>query len=113
MLTSSSSSCRLCGHPITTQALSLRALPVCNRFTRDGQVERPITLDIVECDTCRLVQLNEVPPPDALVPTVPWIRYREPEGHLDAAVEELLSLRPQASSVLGTGPFESPLLGRL
>ena len=113
MLTRSSPGCRLCGQPITRQALSLGALPVCNRFTHDGDVERPITLDIVECDTCQLVQLNEVPHPDALVPTVPWIRYREPEGHLDALVEELLWLKPGAGTVLGTGPFESPLLSRL
>jgi len=113
MLTRSSSGCRLCGQPITTQALSLGALPVCNRFASDGEVERRIVLDIVECDTCQLVQLREVPPPETLVPAVPWIRYREPEGHLDALVEQLLSLKPQARAVLGTGPFESPLLDRL
>jgi len=113
MPTRSSSACRLCGQPITTQALSLGALPVCNRFTRGGHVDRRMPLDIVECDTCRLVQLREAPQPDALVPIVPWIRYREPEGHLDALVGELLSLNPRAGTVLGTGPFESPLLGRL
>lgn len=108
-----SSSCRLCGQPITTQALSFSALPVCNRFTPDGRVEHRMTLDVVECDTCRFVQLREAPPPDALVPRVPWIRYREPEGHLDALAGELLALRPGARNVLGTGPFEQPLLSRL
>ena len=107
------SSCRLCGQPISAQALPLGALPVCNRFTRESRVDLRIPLDIVECDTCQLVQLRDVPPPDKLVPEVPWIRYREPEGHLDALVGELLSLRPQAGTVFGTGPFEAPLLGRL
>ncbi|WP_316204923.1 class I SAM-dependent methyltransferase [Bradyrhizobium sp. SZCCHNS3004] len=113
MPTRSSSSCRLCGQPITTQALSFSALPVCNRFTPDGRVEHRMTLDIVECDTCRLVQLREAPPSDTLVPTVPWIRYRELEGHLDVLAGELLALRPEARNVLGTGPFEQPLLSRL
>ncbi|GLH77358.1 D-mycarose 3-C-methyltransferase [Bradyrhizobium sp. SSBR45G] len=72
-----------------------------------------MTLDIVECETCQLVQLGEAPPPEALVPTVPWIRYREPEGHLDALVEQLVGLRPHARRALGTGPFEQPLLTRL
>lgn len=113
MPTRSLSGCRLCGQPITSQALSLGVLPVCNRFARDGHVELRVPLDIVECDTCQLVQLREVPPPDILVPKVPWIRYREPEGHLDALVGKLLSLKPQAGTILGTGPFEAPLLGRL
>lgn len=72
-----------------------------------------MTLDIVECETCQLVQLGEAPPPEALVPTVPWIRYREPEGHLDSLVEQLLDLRPLARRALGTGPFEQPFLARL
>ncbi|WP_315798950.1 class I SAM-dependent methyltransferase [Bradyrhizobium sp. SZCCHNRI3043] len=113
MSTGPRSGCRLCGQPISTQALPLGELPVCNRFARENHVQLRITLDIVACDTCQLVQLREPPPPDVLVPEVPWIRYREPEGHLDALVGELLSLKPRACTALGTGPFEGPLLGRL
>ncbi|WP_315782729.1 class I SAM-dependent methyltransferase [Bradyrhizobium sp. SZCCHNPS1003] len=113
MSTGPRSGCRLCGQPISTQALPLGELPVCNRFARENHVQLRITLDIVACDTCQLVQLHEPPPPDVLVPEVPWIRYREPEGHLDALVGELLSLKPRACTALGTGPFEGPLLGRL
>ncbi|WP_257168464.1 methyltransferase domain-containing protein [Bradyrhizobium sp. SRS-191] len=107
------SGCRLCGQQISTPALPLGALPVCNRFARESAGALRIPLDIVACETCQLVQLREAPQPEQLTPEVPWIRYREPEGHLDALTGELLSLRPQASTVLGTGPFEAPLLGRL
>ncbi|CCD83631.1 putative S-adenosyl-L-methionine (SAM)-dependent methyltransferase [Bradyrhizobium sp. ORS 285] len=107
------SGCRLCSEPIATPALPLGALPICNRFARESGAAFRITLDVVACETCQLVQLREVPPPASLTPEVPWIRYREPEGHLDALTAELLSLKPQASTVLGTGPFEAPLLARL
>jgi SAM-dependent methyltransferase len=105
--------CRLCGQAVITPALSLGRLPVCNRFTKTGEVGTLVDLDIVECETCQLIQLREAPPIDALVPELPWIRYREPEGHLDALVEVLLALRPKARSALGTGPFEQPLLSRI
>ena len=80
---------------------------------RTGKVGTLVDLDIVECETCQLIQLREAPPIDALVPQLPWIRYREPEGHLDALVEALLAFRPEARTALGTGPFEQPLLSRL
>jgi hypothetical protein len=105
--------CRLCGRIVGTPALSLGRLPVCNRFTNTGEVGTLVDLDIVECEACQLIQLREAPPIDALIPDLPWIRYREPEGHLDALVETLLGLRPQARKALGTGPFEQPLLSRL
>jgi SAM-dependent methyltransferase len=57
--------------------------------------------------------LREAPAIDALTPRLPWIRYREPEGHLDALARELLALHPSARSALGIGPFEQPLLSRL
>ena len=47
------------------------------------------------------------------MPALPWIRYREPEGHLESLAGELLALRPNARTALGTGPFEQPLLQRL
>jgi len=107
--------CRLCGAANNAHALSLGGVPVCNGFGfgQNRQVDRLIELDIVECERCQLIQLREPPPQEVLTPRVPWIRYREPEGHLDALVEELGALRPAAGTALGTGPFEQPLLSRL
>jgi SAM-dependent methyltransferase len=106
-------SCPLCRQVVGARALSLGRLPVCNRFTRTGKVDTLVDLDIVECETCQLVQSRESPPVSALMPQLPWIRYREPDGHLDAVVEALLAFRPEARTALGTGPFEQPLLSRL
>lgn len=106
--------CRLCGEVINAPSLSLGRLPVCNDFRKESEAsERVVDLDVVECQACRLIQLRKTPAVDVLTPRLPWIRYREPEGHLDALVEELLALRPNARTAFGTGPFEHPLLSRL
>jgi SAM-dependent methyltransferase len=109
----SSFKCRLCGHAVNTASLSLGRLPVCNRFERTADVGTLADIDVVECETCQLIQLRETPPIDVLAPRLPWIRYREPERHLDAVADAVLDLRPQARRALGTGPFEQPLLARL
>jgi SAM-dependent methyltransferase len=106
------SQCRLCGEKISAPSLLLGRLPFCNRFERTAASNMLADLDVVECEACQLIQLRETPTIDALTPRLPWIRYREPEGHLDALVETLRSLRPDARTVLGTGPFEQPLLTR-
>jgi SAM-dependent methyltransferase len=105
--------CRMCGLAIDMQPLSLGRVPVCNDFSRNGTVDRIVALDVVACESCQLIQLREIPPLATLTPKLPWIRYREPEGHLDALAGELLALRPNAKTALGTGPFEQPLLSRL
>src|ERR1700722_12253911 len=105
--------CRLCNHAVIAPALSLGRLPVCNRFERAADVGTLADIDVLECDTCQLIQLRETPPVDVLAPRLPWIRYREPEGHLDAVADVVLDLRPPARRALGAGPFEQPLLARL
>jgi Methyltransferase domain/Putative zinc binding domain/C-methyltransferase C-terminal domain len=105
--------CRLCGWPISRAALSLGTLPVCNDFGRTPGIRRTAALDVVECERCQLIQLREAAPVDVLMPRVPWIRYREPEAHLDVLIGELRARRPEARTALGAGPFEQPLLSRL
>jgi SAM-dependent methyltransferase len=96
-----------------TSTLSLGRVPVCNGFGRTAAADRWLDLDVVECASCGLVQLREVPAPAMLMPRLPWIRYREPDAHLDELVADVLSQRPDARRALGTGPFEQPLLSRL
>src|SRR5581483_8352795 len=101
--------CRLCGESIDAPSLSLGCTPVCNDFKTTNAPGRVVDLDVVECATCRLIQLREAPL-DTITRRLPWIRYREPEGHLDALIESVHALRPDALNALGTGPFEQPLL---
>jgi hypothetical protein len=105
--------CRLCGGAFDGADLDLGEVPICNRFTHDGGCGRH-PLSMTACRSCGLIQLRQVPRPEAVTPLLPWIRYNEPDQHLDAAVARLLGLleRPPRR-VLGTGPFDQPLLDRL
>jgi len=107
------SECRLCEHAVTTPFLTLGRVPACNRFSRIAGVTAEIDLEIMACETCQLIQLRDAPPPTTLMSRLPWIRYQEPEAHLDELTAELLAVRPNARTALGTGPFEQPLLSRL
>lgn len=98
---------------MTARGLALGFIPICNRFSSVRGVDAATNLTLVECTSCGLIQLNDPPPPTALTPRLPWIHYREPEGHLDALAGELLALRPLVRTALGAGPFEQPLLSRL
>lgn len=105
--------CRLCRNPVKTPALAIGPIPICNGFSKIPGTSSKISLNVVECETCQLVQLREMPASGAVIPQVPWIRYREPEDHLDALTAELLEIVPQARTAIGTGPFDRPLLSRL
>ena len=102
--------CCLCRQPISTPALSIGPVPISNRFRPAPAEDYRISLDVVECETCRLIQLRRTAPIDELVPRLPWIRYREPEGHLNDLIGTILAMLPNARSLLGAGPFEQPLI---
>ncbi len=103
--------CRSCGAVLSGAKLDLGPLPASNRFTvRAGRPEtHPLIVRV--CESCGLVQLERPAPPSFVVPRVPWIRYREPDAHLDDVVERLREIRP--GTVLATGPFDAPLTDRL
>jgi SAM-dependent methyltransferase len=106
--------CRLCGHAFEGPVLDLGSVPVCNHFT-ESRVERPTyPLLIACCCRCGLTQLVQAPPLEAIMPRAPWIRYNEPEDHLDDLVSRLLARYHCVPKLaIGVGPFEHPLLDRL
>jgi SAM-dependent methyltransferase len=83
-----------------TPLLDFEPQPICNRFpaTRDEKEALfPLALEIEK--ESGLLRLATPPPMEELCPRVDWIRYNEPEGHLDAAVEWVIAeaaLRPAA-----------------
>ena len=106
--------CRLCGEPLTEDGLTVQQVPVCNRFTASQAAAERYDLRLDQCVRCQLIQLREAPAISTVTPNLSWIKYREPEGHLDSVVEHLLSAHcATAGSAFGVGPFDQTLLDRL
>jgi SAM-dependent methyltransferase len=105
--------CKSCGAALSGRRLDLGRLPACNRFLSRNVGSDTHPLVMAECPSCGLVQLAICPPPKFVMPRVPWIRYREPEAHLDDVVARLMPSLPPSARALGVGPFDGPLMERL
>lgn len=46
---------------------------------------------LVQCTTCGVLQLQDPPPVDEMRPRYDWLRYNEPEAHLDACAAALVA----------------------
>lgn len=106
--------CLACRHALDGLTLDLGELPPCNRFTETIATAERHKMSVAACPSCGLVQLPNPPPLEMIVPRVPWIRYNEPETHLDDLAKVLFSLfRKPPRTAVGVGPFDTPLLARL
>ena len=85
--------CRVCGLARVHEQLDFGPQAIRNRFLRSpSEAEYAHPLAIGYCESCGTVQLIEPPPVSELRPRVEWIRYNEPEGHLDAVVDGITKL---------------------
>jgi hypothetical protein len=106
--------CLVCASELQAGKLDLGRLPPCNRFETAPGNPDPWPFILAACTHCGLVQLLDPPPIASLVPRLPWIRYNEPEAHLDDLALRLEMLSGGASrAAYGVGPFDGPLLARL
>lgn len=106
--------CRSCGTGLPSADRLTAAVPITNAFSEDGACDSH-ALEMVSCPGCGLVQLSRGPTIDAICPTLPWIRYNEPGGHLGevaSVLTEALAKAPEGR-VVGVGPFDGPLLMHL
>lgn len=107
--------CVSCDSEAVAEVLKIDAQPISNRFLPSPDKEEytnPITL--AQCTSCGLIQLVNLVPWKELVPQYSWIKYNEPEKHLDALVQSLISL-PQItpkSKILGISYKEDSTLAR-
>ncbi len=79
--------CQVCLHP-TTPLLDLGEQPACNHYLVSAKEPQPkYRFGLAQCDYCGLVQLDNFPSPEEIKPRFEWIRYREPEAHLDRVAD--------------------------
>jgi hypothetical protein len=106
--------CRACGAAELERLLDLGTQPVCHRYLRTGADQELLSpLSAAVCRACGLLQLDQAPPAESLRPIYDWIVQPEPEGHLDALVEELAKRFDPGALVLGATEKDEPLLTRL
>jgi len=107
--------CAICEQPTCREIISFGELPICHHFLKEGEQEDTHPAALGQCELCGLVQMMNPIPPPKLVPRFDWIKYNEPEAHLDQVVEALQRLpgiKPN-SSVGGMSFNDDSTLQRL
>ena len=84
--------CAICRQSPCQELIGFGEQPICHHFLAGTETEATHPLALGQCPSCGLVQLIDPVPPEKLVPRFDWIRYNEPEAHLDALVERLIGL---------------------
>ena len=111
-----SSCCRGCKSPKMRFLLDFGLQPICSHFLMsENSREEMFPLSLGQCATCGLIQLGQAAPVEALRPRYDWIRYNEPERHLDDAVARVVAqtkLSP-ASRILGISYKDETTLERM
>src|SRR4051794_20902892 len=108
--------CRACTQEAVDLLLDLGAQPPSNRFLNsiEERVERhPLRVGL--CGNCGLLQLIDPMPVRLTRPRMGWLRYNEPEAHLDAVCEQLRGLPdvPHEPRVIGVSYKDDSTLARL
>lgn len=88
--------CSACSTSLVDPGLDLGTLPLshdlCVLPDRDHRSARKIPFHLVQCPSCALVQTLDSPTPASVVPRAGWIKFTEPELHLDDLIEKIIAL---------------------
>jgi SAM-dependent methyltransferase len=68
--------CRLCGARLHRSLIDLGCVPLANRTVAADETERSYPLQALICDSCALVQVADVAPPDTVAPPLPFLSSR-------------------------------------
>jgi len=96
--------------------LDLGPQPLCNRFKTDpNEHEFYHPLILGQCQNCGLIQLPNPVPPEEIIPRVEWLKYNEPEGHLDDLADILCNIEdlPKKPVAFGITYKDDSLLKRI
>lgn len=108
--------CKICDSEKVVSLLELGEQPICNRFLKNPE-EKEYThpMNLRQCNDCGTVQLLNSVPVEELLPRYDWIKYNEPEKHLDDLAEKIINLHDinKNSRFLGVSYKEDSTLERL
>lgn len=114
-MTAPGDTCRLCRSQKMSPLLDFGTQPICNRFLATADApEQLFSLALTQCESCGLIQLVDVAPPQELCPRFDWITYREAEGHLDSMVDWILNVTglPLTARICGVSYKDASTLDR-
>jgi hypothetical protein len=80
---------------------------------KPGEKENLYPLTVGACLACGLVQLDSAPPAEQLRPVFDWVKYVEPEAHLDKLADLVAKRLEPGSKVLGVTYKDDSFLERL
>ena len=85
--------CYICNAPQLIMAFDAGLQPIGNRFLKSPDAaEAAYLLQVVQCQTCGMLQMRDPFPAEELLTTYDWVTYSEPEDHLDELAELILTL---------------------
>jgi len=85
--------CQICSTEQLSVLLDLGPQPLCNRFKSDpNEHEFYHPLILGQCQNCSLIQLMNPVSAKEITPRVEWLKYNEPEEHLDSLSDILYQL---------------------
>lgn len=106
--------CRSCGGVDLESVVSFPRQPIASRFKRAAtESEEFCDLEVMGCRTCGLVQLRSIPAIETLRPRFDWLRYNEPEAHLDEVAGVVSGLAPRDKTAVGLTYKDNSFLARL
>ncbi|MBN9414783.1 MAG: methyltransferase domain-containing protein [Candidatus Eremiobacteraeota bacterium] len=106
-------SCLLCASDSLQTLLVTAPLPISHHFSEQPHTPERYPLHLLQCQDCALVQLENLPPSQALRPAFSWMRYLEPESHLDELAQWLRPRLDTTAPKVGLTYKDESLLQRL
>jgi len=108
--------CQVCGGNTVKVILDFGLQPLSNRFSSNPHNDdyyHPLVL--AQCQNCSLIQLIDPVPASEIIPRVEWLRYNEPEGHLDDIADIVCNMEnlPDKPVACGITYKDDSLLKRL
>jgi len=108
--------CQSCDGKAVKVLLDFGPQPLCNRFSskpHEDDYLHPLILG--QCQNCSLIQLINPVPESEIIPRVEWLKYSEPEEHLDGLASIICALEglPEKPVACGITYKDDSLLKRL